>query len=69
MHFLDKYIVHIGSKPNAICYLGSNWQYNSTCLGDDLAPINRQAITWTNVDQYFWGHIALLNHNEFKIIT
>ena len=39
---------------------GPNCQWVSIDLGDGLVPNKWQAITWTNVDQDIWCHMASL---------
>ena len=39
----------------------------STGSGNGLVPIRHQAITWTNVDQDYWHHMASLAHNELML--
>ena len=37
-------------------------------LGNDLAPIGQQAITWTSADQVHWCNMVWSGHNELMVI-
>ena len=44
-----------------------NWEYVSIGSGDGLAPIRRQAITWTNDDLVCWWTFATTGFTALKI--
>ena len=41
-----------------------NWKYASTGSGNGLSPDCQQAITWKNVDQEVWCHLASKGQDE-----
>ena len=53
------------------CNVGlvSNWQFVSIDSGKDLATNRRKAITWTDVNDILWGHMASLGHNDLTVIA
>ena len=42
-----------------------NWKYGSTCL-NGLSPDCQQAITWMNVNQEVWCHLASKGQDELQ---
>ena len=44
-------LLYINFDSTEICSRGSSWYYVNIGSGNGLAPVWRQAITWTNVDQ------------------
>ena len=65
MHFSNvNYCILL--KFHSSLFLGPNWQYVSIGSCNGLAPVGCQAITWTNVDQDDWCHMASPGHNELN---
>ena len=50
------------------CSSGSNYQWGRICSGNGLAPAGCHAITWTNINQDIWHHMASPGHNELNLI-
>ena len=66
MHFYEWKVFHFNSHFTEVCSSGSNWQKVSIGSGNGLAPVRRQAITWTNADPVHWRIYAALGGDELK---
>ena len=50
-------------------FQGSNWQHSSICSDNGLVPVRRQAIIWTNDDEFtvaYMPHSASMSLDKFR---
>ena len=64
MHFRERKVLYFDWNVTEVCSYGSNWQYSSIGLDNDLVPNRRQAIIWTNADPIQWRIYAALGRDE-----
>ena len=60
-------VLNFDTNFTEVCSWESDWLIVIIGSGNDLASNRQPTLTWTNNDQGFWHHMALLGHNELKI--